>query len=270
MISNQGGYYSAFAYVSEARRLGLNVLPPDVNKSGSRWIGQGDSVRVGLLSIKGLSAGTMGKIVSGCGNGPFRSMRDFFERVRPDDTEARSLIRCGALDTFAKDGNRVALMWTLSVLQKSKTKTAQTAMLFDLADDPPPVLPDETESERLGREYEALGFLCERHPMELFSDSPARQHTVRVADLWQHVGKHVRVAALVVTGKMVRTKHGDTMEFLTFEDETGILETTFFPAAYRKFCHMIDRETPYLLSGKVEQEWGAITLTVGHVGKIAR
>jgi DNA polymerase III alpha subunit len=58
------------------------------------------------------------------------------------------------------------------------------------------------------------------------------------------------------------------MEFLTFEDETGIVETTFFPAVYHRFCHMLDRGRPYLLSGRVEQDWGAITLTVTRVSPL--
>jgi len=60
------------------------------------------------------------------------------------------------------------------------------------------------------------------------------------------------------------------MEFLTFEDETGIVETTFFPDAYRRFCHIIDRERPYLLFGKVEDDWGAVTLTVERVSVLTR
>jgi len=60
------------------------------------------------------------------------------------------------------------------------------------------------------------------------------------------------------------------MEFLTFEDETGIVETTFFPQTYNRFCHMIDRQRPYLLTGKVEEDWGAITLTVDQVETIHR
>jgi DNA polymerase-3 subunit alpha/error-prone DNA polymerase len=55
------------------------------------------------------------------------------------------------------------------------------------------------------------------------------------------------------------------MEFLTFEDETGIVETIFFPDTYRRFCHLIDRERPYLLSGKIEEDFGAVTLTVERV-----
>jgi DNA polymerase-3 subunit alpha/error-prone DNA polymerase len=55
------------------------------------------------------------------------------------------------------------------------------------------------------------------------------------------------------------------MEFLTFEDETAMVETTFFPAAYQRFCHMLDWGRPYLLTGRVETDWGALTLTVDHV-----
>jgi DNA polymerase-3 subunit alpha/error-prone DNA polymerase len=58
------------------------------------------------------------------------------------------------------------------------------------------------------------------------------------------------------------------MEFLTFEDETGVAETTFFPEVYRRFCHMIDRKQPYLLTGKVEKDWGATTLTVEKVEQL--
>ncbi len=58
VISNQGGFYSTFAYVSEARRMGLTILPPDVNASAVRWSGKEAALRVGLLSVKGLSAAT--------------------------------------------------------------------------------------------------------------------------------------------------------------------------------------------------------------------
>jgi DNA polymerase III alpha subunit len=67
---------------------------------------------------------------------------------------------------------------------------------------------------------------------------------------------------------VVSTKTGDPMEFLTFEDETGIAETTFFPQTYRRFCHIIDRQRPYLLTGKVEENWGTLTLTVEKAERI--
>ena len=101
--------------------------------------------------------------------------------------------------------------------------------------------------------------------MALFAPAVNRARTVRAAELPRHLNCNVRFAGWLITGKVVHTKGGDPMEFLTFEDETGIVETTFFPKAYDRFCHLIDRGRPYLLGGIVEQNWGAVTLTVSHV-----
>jgi DNA polymerase-3 subunit alpha/error-prone DNA polymerase len=106
--------------------------------------------------------------------------------------------------------------------------------------------------------------------MELYDHVLDKFQTVKAVDLPRHRGRRVRLAGWLITGKVVTTKHGDPMEFLTFEDETGIVETTFFPATYHRFCHMIDRQRPYLLSGKVEEDWGAITMTVDGVQRITR
>jgi DNA polymerase-3 subunit alpha/error-prone DNA polymerase len=104
--------------------------------------------------------------------------------------------------------------------------------------------------------------------MELYNTELQKMRTVKAVDLPRHLGRRVRMAGWLITGKVVHTKHGDPMEFLTFEDETGIVETTFFPEIYRRFCHIINRQRPYLLTGKVEEDWGAITLTVDRVEKI--
>ena len=68
----------------------------------------------------------------------------------------------------------------------------------------------------------------------------------------------------------MRTKHGDPMEFLSYEDETAIFETTFFPRAYKKFRYMMDWNRPYILAGKVEEDFGAVTLTVDSVSHLQR
>jgi DNA polymerase-3 subunit alpha/error-prone DNA polymerase len=106
--------------------------------------------------------------------------------------------------------------------------------------------------------------------MELFAAARSRLGTVKAVDLPRCLGRRVRLAGWLITGKIVTTRHGDPMEFLTFEDETGIVETTFFPRTYHRFCHMIDRARPYLLTGKVEEDWGAVTLTVDRVATIQR
>jgi DNA polymerase-3 subunit alpha/error-prone DNA polymerase len=268
VISNQGGFYSTFAYVSEARRMGLEILPPDINTSDIRWTGQGDAIRVGLLSIKGLSDATRERIVFQRRKGPYRSLRDVLGRVCPAEDEVRALIHCGALDGLRPGGNRAALRWELAgrLRSRSKKHPARTQTLFnshtlEKAGRVPP-LPPEDERERLWREFSVLGFLCGRHPLELYQHTLKKLNTIKAVELPRCLGQRVRFAGWLITGKVITTKRGDPMEFLTFEDETDVVETTFFPKAYRRSCHIIDRKRPYLLSGRVEADWGAITLTV--------
>ena len=101
--------------------------------------------------------------------------------------------------------------------------------------------------------------------MTLFAEAAAKAGAVKAVDLPRHLGRRVTFAGWLITGKVIHTKKGDPMEFLTFEDETGLVETTFFPKAYDRFCHMIDHGCPYLLQARVEQNWGAVTLTVERV-----
>jgi DNA polymerase-3 subunit alpha/error-prone DNA polymerase len=264
VISNRGGFYSTFAYVSEARRMGLTILPPAVATSAVRWSGNGDTLRVGLIAIKNLSVATRQRIVVQRRQGAYRSLDDFLDRIRPDEAEARALILCGALDAFAPDGNRAALLWHLARWQQASTRPVAPRLPFAHDTDAVacPALPPENERRRLRHQFAILGFLCDRHPLELYADSLAAQARVKTDQLGRLVGRQVWVAGWLITGKVVRTQKGDAMQFLTFEDECGRIETTFFPDAYRRFCHLFDENRPYVLHGRVEQDWGAITLTV--------
>jgi len=268
VISNQGGFYSTFAYVSEARRMGIEVLPPDVNKSDIRWKGKGTSMRVGLLSIKHLAAGTQKHIIEKRRKKPYRDISDFLERVRPDEREARSLIHAGAFDSLHCKEDRAGLLWKLVVWQKLGAKRNRAPDLFRCSTDSSivkPSFPPQKERERLRHEFEVLGFLCDRHPMVLYEDALKHRGVIKAIDLPRFAGRHVRIAGLLITGKVVHTKHGDPMEFLTFEDETGLVEATFFPKAYSRFCAMLGKDRPFILHGKVEEDFGAHTLTVERV-----
>ncbi len=275
VISNQGGFYSTFAYVSEARRMGLVVDPPDVATSLIRWTGKERRLQVGLMAVGGLSRHTMEKITTCRQASGFRNITDFLDRVQPDVDEGRALIHCGALDTLDTARSRTRLLWSLARWQAARRRSRGQADLFTsrqftVAEISPPPFPPAGTTTRLRREFAVLDFLCDRHPITLFSGAINPKNTVKANRLSERVGQRVRLAAWLVTGKVVHTRQGDPMEFLTFEDETGIVETTFFPAAYRRFCHLIDRNRPYLLTGKVETNWGAVTLTVDRVEGIRR
>ncbi len=269
VISNQGGFYSTFAYVSEARRMGLSVLPPDINHSRVAWRGAGQTMRVGFLSVKGLGKTTRDRIVAEQSR-PYDSFIDFMTRVRPDEDEARALILCGALDCLNSQKSRPSLLWQLAQWRKQAKQSAGGLFRSVNGDagPPPPRFPPDNPIERLRREFAVLGFLCAHHPMALYRDQLNRQEVLPAARLSEFTGKRIRMAGWLVTGKVVSTKTGEPMEFLTFEDETGIVETTFFPKTYHRFCHMIDRGRPYLLTGRVEKNWGVATLNVDGVVRL--
>jgi DNA polymerase-3 subunit alpha/error-prone DNA polymerase len=270
VISNQGGFYSTFAYVSEAQRMGIKILPPDVNESDIRWKGTAGAMRVGLLSIKHVRASTRRRIVRQRKTKPYRDIIDFLERVKPDDHEARSLIHAGAFDSLHPEESRPSLLWALACWQKLRSGSTGTGALFNCrVNIPKPPLPPETERTRLRHEFSTLGFLCDRHPMALYADMLKKLRICKAKDVPRFVGKHVRIAGLLITEKVVYTRHGDPMEFLTFEDETGLVETTFFPKTYRRFCSLLDKSRPLTLYGKVEEDFGAVAMNVTHVDRIS-
>jgi len=270
VISNQGGFYSTFAYVSEARRFGLTVLPPDVNHSEMHWQGGLRQIRVGLMAIARLSGETAARIIAGRTEKPFTSMFDFLRRVQPEEDECIALIQSGALDTLQADQRQVALnrsilFWLLASWRKTQA-FAQTP-LFPFEPTPPSLPPDD-QRERLRNEYKALGFLCAVHPITLFAEQRRRAGATTAKELLrlplEQAGRNRRVRFLgwLITGKIVGTKSGEPMEFLTFEDETGLVECTFFPKVYERYCHLLYRKGPMLLEGYLEEEFGARTLTV--------
>ena len=262
VISNQGGFYSTFAYVSEAKRMGLAILAPDVQQSRYRWYGKKKKLRVGLLSVAELSEQTAKRLLRCREEKPFIDFHDFMQRVRPAENEARSLIHGGAVDSLDPAKNRTILLWELS--RQEQKRHRNTGMeLFPERPEPPPVLPQPKGIERLRNEYRALGFLCSTHPICLLNHSC--QRATKAEELEHMVGRTITIAGWLLTGKIVSTKTGEVMEFLTFEDETGLVETTFFPDVYRRYAHLLSSGKPYLLDGLVEADYGAITLTVHRV-----
>ena len=114
VISNQGGFYSTFAYVSEARRMGLAILLPDINDSDWAYRGEGERLRMGLMQVKTIPKALGERIVEERKqNGPYRSFQDFLRRVQPEPAQARALVRAGCCDSIAGELTRPALLWRL-------------------------------------------------------------------------------------------------------------------------------------------------------------
>ena len=114
VISNGGGYYSTFGYLSEARRMGLKILPPDINQSEIKYTGKEREIRVGLMQLKELSREGLEFIIHDrTKNGPYASLEDFLGRTGGHIhlQDVRILIKAGCFDSMAGRDARPALMW---------------------------------------------------------------------------------------------------------------------------------------------------------------
>ena len=161
--------------------------------------------------------------------------------------------------------NRSTLFWLLASWQKTRAFAQTPLFPFEPT---PPTLPPDDRLERLRNEYKALGFLCAVHPITLFAEQRRRAGAITAAELLRLPldtaarSRPVRFLGWLITGKIVGTKSGEPMEFLSFEDETGLVECTFFPKVYERYCHLLYGKGPLLLEGYMEEEFGARTLTV--------
>ncbi len=270
VISNQGGYYSTFAYISEARRMGLEILPPDINHSSTAYAGKGRQVRVGLMQLKSLSReGREALLAERTRRGPFASLADFLQRTAINPADAALLIKSGCFDALESDKSRPQLLWQLRQFDSRRT-SQPPATLSLFADEPPdasplPAPPHYSTADMLRMEEEILGFLLSAHPLELYRERIARIRHVRGCDLEKHVGEEVTTIGWLITAKLATTKNRELMEFLSFEDTTAIYETTFFPRAYERFAHRMSAKQPFVLQGKVDEQFGAVSLIVEKV-----
>ncbi|MFQ5905641.1 MAG: DNA polymerase III subunit alpha [bacterium] len=270
VISNQGGYYSTFEYVSEAKRMGLRVLLPDINESKKEYTGKGRQVRVGLMQLKGLSERAMDRILAERERGRFSSLEDFMRRVPIDPSEIRMLVKAGCFDSVSGSEGRPGLMWKLHLSSSEERDKGGMLSLFEVDAPPPPSVRGYDEATVLRHEVEVLGFLVSRHPLSLYQERLGALDYVEGEDLAGHVGERVKTVGWLVTGKTIQTRTGQPMEFVSFEDTTGIYETTFFPDAYGRFSHMLETSRPYILTGKVESDMGAVYLLVENVEPLDR
>jgi len=274
VLANGGGFYRPFVYVAEALRMGLTVKPPDVNASAERTSGMDQEVRVGLQYISGLSRHGAERLAAARAEGEFRSLADLRARAGLAHDDLRLLAKVGALDGLAPDMTRPMLLWAVDVMPGAGRERGGDLLP---ADRPaasqaiqPPVLRDYTPERRRQVEYELLGFTTDGHPMELYREALARFHIVRSTDLARHVGKTVLCAGLLTTAKPVHTVNDEPMEFATFDDGAGLIEGVLFPGIYKSRGHVLFDQGPFLLRGKVEEEFGAVTLTVTGLDRLER
>ena len=245
LLNNPGGYYPQFAYIEEARRLGLLILPPSVKRSGENFTLEGDGIRVGFGSILNLSRRSITRILEARLERPFQNVIDFLVRSRVNQSEAKSLIQCGALADF--DLSEPRLLLTAEIFFKNKKNAAVTRALSEGID-----LPSYSIRQKVVHELHYLGFSVTEHPLKLLLKRQSSGKYVSSQELERFKNQRVTVLGWGVISRRVLTASRESMKFLTLEDPDGIIEVVLFPNVYRRYGRLLQDRGPFQITGVVQ------------------
>jgi DNA polymerase III alpha subunit len=273
VMNNHAGMYPARVHLEEAKRMGVRVRPPCVNASADGFSLDADgSLRVGLARVHGLAERTRERIFEARDRKPFASLAGFLRRVPAAFREVEALVLGGAFDFTGR--TRPELLYRLRVLFECEREEGRRrhGALFgeDLCPGAGLRLPQYDPWTLLRREGEVLGLFAGDHPMAVLRpDLPPG--TVPAARLPDHAGKRVAVAGILSARRGTRTaRTKEKMAFVTLEDESGLVECTLFPRAYRRWGGRFRSAGPFLASGRVEDRFGSCTLSADAVRPLER
>ncbi len=273
VISNQGGFYTSSAYLEEARRFGVNILPPDINESDYHYKGFQNKIRTGLMQIKGMKKKTLDALLfSRKQFGPYKSIVDLLQRVEMSFEEAKTLVKARAFSSI-RGANRekalVSLMWDVYIFYAQKKGHFNSLDSEELkALEEVPVMREYEPMQLVHWEQENMGSLVSFSTWRLYRHILERDDIVRGLDLPDYVGKQVVLFGEYVTSKATRTKKGDTMLFVSFSDDSAIYESVFFPEAYIAFRDLLFLGGAFLVQGIVQHDLGSYVLQITGLRRI--
>jgi DNA polymerase-3 subunit alpha len=265
LSSEIGNTDKVVRYISEARELNIEILPPSVNESGRKFtVTAGKQVRFGLGAVKNVGRGAIESIIAARETGgPYESLYECCERVDLRLCNKRvfeALIAAGALDQL--DGHRSQLLAGLeTALQEAQLRQAERdagqGSLFGDAgaeqDVERPKLPDVpvwSEAERLAKEKSVVGFFISGHPLSKFRDEVSLLSTRTTTTLGTWSEHTVSIGAVVTAlSRRISRKTGAEYARLTLEDFHGTAEAIVFPEAWSKLSSAIVTDAALLLSG---------------------
>ena len=274
-------------YTSECQRLGIKVLPPDINVSRGGFTVDGQSIRFGLNAVKSVGRNLIDTVVRERKNRPFRSLYDFCKRLHGAELNRRaleSLIRAGAFDGL--EPSRRGMLESVEVILKSVENDARQNLegqldLFsalgaggDAAaaeDFRVPDLPEYPAAELLKMEKEVSGLYLSGHPLDAYRELAARVSSCTLADLADeeqargYDNRMVTILCTVVKNKIMTTKSNTLMAFTTVEDLTGTMELLVFPRVFAECRHILQENAVVIAQGRVsyKEEEGTRLLVEG-------
>lgn len=272
--------------VEECRRMGIELLPPDINLSGVDFEIQKDNdgiekIRFGLSAVKNVGTAAISSIIQAREQGFFKSLTDFCVRVDTQKVNKKvleSLIKIGAFSAF---GKRSAMLSGLSEIlvyvqkQKKKQFLGQFS-LFELSNeervvDKLPEIPEFSQREILAFEKELLGFYLTAHPMADLLKEVEKKAKYRIVDLEPYIKTSVVVGGIITKIKKIVTRNGNNeMAFARLEDSTGSIELVIFPKVFAQTRNIWNPDCVVLVAGKLDNRDDRLNLLVDKVSLLTQ
>ncbi len=262
-------------FIAECRNHGIQVLPPDVNESEKEFTVIDKKIRFGLVAVKNVGEGAIETIIEARKEGKFISLFDFCRRVdlrKVNKRVVEALIRCGAFDST--DAYRSRMMAVLEEAldfgqRVQRERTDPQLGLFDTKGKEPslintPPFPDITEWDQkqlLTNEKDSLGFYISGHPLGEFEhilEKFTNADTLTIQEIADKTA--IRIGGMVRDVKVIRTKKGDSMAFVTLEDMHGTIEITVFTSLYADASSLLVEDNAVLVQGQVQKEEKSIKI----------
>ena len=256
-------------FKDECRKMGIAVLPPDINKSGYDFTVEDGKIRYALTAVKGVGEANMKALVAEReARGPFKDISDFVHRIDIRQTNRKQLeqlIKSGAFDCL--DKNRGRLFANIDniiqhISSSSELKTSSQSSLFGneemqakikLKDEP-----DWVELEKLKLEAEAVGFYLSAHPLDSYRDGMEKLGVKNCSEVFRNIqlGDMIRakLAGCVNSFKKKISQKGNRFAFLELSDASGAFEGILFSETLQRSEEMINSGLPLLASVTIEKQ----------------
>jgi error-prone DNA polymerase len=257
LLNHGAGFYSAEVIIGDAKRHGVDVLAPTIDRSEWNYAlertGNGHrAIRMGLRTVSGLGEQGCERIQTARSENPFRDLRDFCVRTRLPHSTIEDLIRSGTLDAF---GPRRTLLWQLGDIDYRPEELPLVMPTNDVS------LPALEDMEATLWEYELLGLSPAGQIMRHHRLAFAKAGILTTADVKaQSEGRRVRVGGMAVVKQRPGTAKG--ILFISLEDESGLLDLVVKPNIYERFRPMFRHQSFVLVEGIVQKGSGAINVLV--------
>ncbi len=269
LTSEMGDTDKIVKYIEECRAMGLTVSPPDVNVSAVQFSVAGDTIRFGLAAIKNVGESAMESILATrAADGAFKTLDDFCTRVDLRMVNRRvieSLIKAGAFDSLALPRAHL-LAQTDAALDAGqrvqRDRNEGQGSFFDALippaaaparREPPEIIAEWPDDQRLAYEKEVLGFYVSGHPLAQYASVIDSLGVTTSADLaTRSHGARVTLLGHVAALKETATKSGNRMAFATLEDMAGTVEVTVFPEPFKAAAPYLRSREPLVVRGRID------------------